>query len=50
MTKPPTVATSDYLNRPPRTLAEVERDRPESKIRRLLMDTPFLNLKESLTK
>lgn len=37
-------ATSDYLNRPLRTLAEAERDRgrPENAIRRLLMDIPFL--------
>lgn len=37
-------ATSDYLNRPLRTLAEAERDRerPENAIRRMLMDIPFL--------
>lgn len=37
-------ATSDYLNRPLRTLAEAERDlgRPENAIRRLLMHIPFL--------
>lgn len=37
-------ATSDYLNRPLRTLAEAERDRgvPENAIRQMLMDIPFL--------
>lgn len=37
-------ATSDYLNRPLRTIAEAERDRdrPENAIRRMLMDITFL--------
>lgn len=39
----PIVASSGYLNRPLRTLEQVERERdmPENKIRRLLMSIPF---------
>jgi hypothetical protein len=46
MTKPPTVATSGYLNRPLRTIEQAERDMSQrgTVIRRLMMSIPFLRV------